>query len=377
MLTYHKLIRKKRRKEWHRIKEKFPKGKKYKKLKIYEKRKKKKSPIHYKLGFLELKENIDFEENIDNMIVLTSEINKYLKTSSSYRFSISHKQIKNISICGLVYLVGQISKVSKAKKISLKYNEELGLSKKEDKIRYLFYKIGYWDCFAIPKPYNVDKEIKDNYFLSIQTNTKSDILLLNKIKHFINDNVNFINNYSIEYRFDDAVKEAMANSVEHAYHENFFENGKEKGKWWICGHFDKITNTLELVFYDYGMGIRKSISRNLGEDAKLFFTDKIKDKIKTDADLIELALKSELTKYNNYKDHDRGKGFTRFKEFAKVSQNNCELIIVSDYGKYKYKFDGLTNIESYEKTKLKGKIEGMLIKWKIQLNPIGERNEEL
>lgn len=377
MLTKHKIFRKKRREEWRRIKEVVPFGKNYFKLKKYEERKNRKRPLIYNPSFIDLKENIDFEENIDNIISLTKDINNYLKNASGFKFSINHKQLKSISIGGLVYLVGQISKVSLAREINLKYNEKLGLAKKDERIRYLFSKIGYWDCFGIPKPYTVTQEIKDNYFLSIQTNTKSDIPLLNKIKDFINKNVNFINDYSVEYKFDDAVKEAMANSIEHAYCDEFSEIGKVKGKWWICGHFDKITNSLELVFYDYGMGIRKSIKRNLGEEAKRFFLDKITDSVKSDADLIEIAIDSKLTKYNNYKEHDRGKGFKRFQEFAKVSKNNCEMTIVSDSGRYKYFYDGKTDKYEVDKIKLNGNIEGMLIKWKIQLNIQEDANEKV
>lgn len=366
-MTEHKVFRKNRKKEWHRIKGKCPIGKNYTKIKKYEERKRKKAPKVKNFSKIDLKEDIDFEENIDNIISFTDDINKTLRIPS-IKFSINHKQIKNITIGGLVYLVGQITKVSRAKGITLKYNEDYGLSKKDDRIRYLFSKIGYWDCFGINKPYIINQEIKDNYFLSIQTNTKSDIGLLNKIKDFINKNVDFIKDYSVEYKFDDAVKEAMANSIEHAYSDEFSEVGKEKGRWWICGHFDKITNSLELVFYDYGMGIRESIKRNLGKDADRVLLDKLKDGIRNDADLIEIAIKSKLTKYANYKDHDRGKGFKRFQEFAKVSRNNCEMTIVSDEGRYKYTYNAITNEEEVKKKKLDGNIEGMLIKWKIELN---------
>jgi len=370
MITKHKIFRKKRREEWLRIKGREPFGKKYIKLKKYEQRKIKKSPDVIPMS-IELPENIDFEENIENMVSITKDINKHLKRYIP-KFSINHKLIKSITTGGLLYLVGQISKIEEAKNLKLKYNEKFGLRKNDDRIRYLFYKIGYWKCFGIAKPYNINKEIKDSYFLSIQTNTKSDIPLLNKIKKFIKNNVDFINDYAVEYKFDDAVKEAMANSIEHAYCDEFKELGKLKGKWWICGHFDKINNSLELVFYDYGMGIRKSIKRNLGEEADRFLFDKVKDKFfHSDADLIEVAIESKLTKYNNYKEHDRGKGFKRFQEFAKVSRHNCEMTIVSDEGRYKYFYDGKNDVEHIEKTDLSNKIEGMLIKWKIQLNNKG------
>lgn len=376
MITKHKLFRRIKRNEWKRIKGKIPTGKGYKKLRKYESRKNKKNPNKNNLE-IKLPENIDFEENIENMVLITSDIEKNSKTWSP-RFSLNHKNIKSISIAGLLYLVGQISKVAKAKNLKLKYNEELGLRKNDERIRYLFSKIGYWESFGITKPYTITQEMKDNYFLSIQTDTKSDILLLNKIKQFIKINIDFMNEYAIEYKFDDAVKEAMANSIEHAYPDDFKEFGKEKGKWWICGHFDKINNSLELVFYDYGMGIRKSITRNLGEEANRVLIDRLKDNIlRSDADLIEIAINGNLTKYNNYKEHDRGKGFQRFQEFAKVSGHNCEMTIVSGKGKYKFIYDGKNQKEEIKKSTITSNIEGMLIKWKIQLNNKGEYDEKI
>ena len=370
MLTKHKIFRTNKRREWLRINKKLsePFSKHYEKLSKYEKRKKKKKKKSLNSYEIIIPEKLDFEENIENMVEITKKIKKTFNFGRTPRFSINHKFIKSITTSGLLYLVGQISKLAKANNINLKYNEEIGLRKKDERIRYLFDKIGYWECFGISKAYTIDEKVKDNYFLSIQTNNKSDITLLNKIKKFIKKHVDFINSYDVEYKFDDAVKEAMANSIEHAYADDFNESGKEKGKWWICGHFDKVNNSLELVFYDYGMGIRKSIQRNLGQDAKIVLFDKVKDQLNSDATLIEIAINSELKKYKKYKEHDRGKGFGRFKKFAQVSGHDCEMTIVSDKGKFKYFYDGINRCEKVYKTTHSDIIEGMLIKWKITLN---------
>lgn len=360
-----------RRREWLRIKNKEPKGKKYKFLKNYEKRKRRQiSFIHaHNPEHIELPEHIDFEENIDSILNITNDINTFLALPYKKLVRINHKHIKSITIGGLVYLVAQISKIPTQKSQELKYVEELGLRRKDERIRYLFSEAGYWDYFGISNPYKVTSDIKDNYFLSLYSNNVSDVKLLNKIKYFIKDKVDFMNDYEVEYKFDDAIKEAMANSIEHAYTDDYNKKGKIKGKWWVCGHYDKINSSIELVFYDYGIGIRESIKRNLGEEAERVLKDKVRDYFRNDADLIELAMKSRLTKYKHYKEHDRGKGFKRFKEFAKISGNDCELTIVSDSGRYKYFYDGIAQKDFQVKTpNIGGNIEGMLIKWKIKLN---------
>lgn len=386
MINKHKQKRMKKRSIWKKIDhdKNFIKPLYYDKLKLYENRKAKKfrkykntktSITNYKDNQEETKiklhKHIDFEDNIENLVTITKDIDNFMKSSLKEKFSIDHKKIETITIGGLLYLVGQISKITTAKyndgKYHLKYNKKIGL-KNNDRIKYLFYKIGYWNYFGISKPYKLNQGAMDNYFLSIETSNISNVDLLNKIKRFINDNVNFLqDDYSLEYQFDDTIKEAMGNSIEHAYNHDFSELGKERGKWWICGHYDKQNNSLELVFYDYGIGIRNSMKYNLGTEADRVLMDKIKDSSRSDADLIEIAINGNLTKYEKYKKHDRGKGFKRFKNFAKASGFDCELTIVSNTGKYKLSYNGSSKTETVSKTKLSGNIDGMLIKWKINL----------
>lgn len=368
----------------------FDKPKNYHDLKKYTFRKRKNfKKLNDKLGrkghehleghnrnIIHLEKNIDFEENIENIVKLTQDVRSHIRKYLTLHFSIDHKRIDNISVAGLLYLVGQISKITEARfhdgNHHVVFNNDHGL-KNDMRIRYLFDQIGYWKYFGIYNtPYKIDNSIKENYFLSIQTSTKSEMGLLNKIKAFINENVNFMQDkYELEYQFDDTIKEAMGNSIEHAYPDTFNELGKQKGKWWICGHYDKKNNSIELVFYDYGVGIRESIKYNLGEKADRELFDRISDAYKNDADLIEMAINGELSKYKNYSDHDRGKGFMRFKEFAKASDFDCELTVVSNAGKYKMSYNAQTKIESVKKSKLSGDIDGMLIKWKIDLKKGG------
>jgi len=394
MISTHKQIRRKYRKKWLLIKKEEKKNKVYTKpiiytkLKKYEARKKKRvrefnkivghnnreSVNEHNRKIIPIEKNVDIEDNIESIVKLTSDINGFISKYITLNFSINHKYIENISVAGLLYLVGQISKATHAKYHDgdhhMKFNEEYGL-RDDMKIRHLFDQIGYWRYFGIKHtPYEIDKSVEESYFLSIRTSTEDKFDFLNDIKDFINKNVDILKeDYQIEYQFDDAIKEAMGNSLEHAYPDEFDEIGKIKGKWWICGHYDKVNQAIELVFYDYGVGIRESMKYNLGADADIAFIDRIKDAslFKSDADLIEMAINEGLSKYKKYLDHDRGKGFKRFKDFAKVSGFNCELNIVSNSGKYKMSYNAKTQIESIQKLKLSGSIDGMLIMWKIDL----------
>ena len=348
-------------------------------LKKYEKRKKKKTTTTNKnkrINDIKLPSRINFDDNIESILLISNQIEKYLESHIKGSYRIDHSFITSASISGMLYLVGQVSRLVSHGNYKttrgLKYNKHFGLKHADDKLKYLFFKIGYWQYFGITKPYSVKQDIKDNYFLSIESNHISDMVLLNKIKKFIKNKVTIFDSYKIEYKFDDAIKEAMGNAIEHAYGDDFQAVGKVKGKWWICGHYDNINKTLELVFYDYGIGIRESMKNNMGEEAKIFLLDKLSDKfIKSDSDLIAVAIDGKLSKYKNYKDRDRGKGFKRFKDFAKSSGFDCDLTVVSGSGSYKYQYTEQTKHENIIKKQLSNNIDGMLIKWKIK---IGEEN---
>jgi hypothetical protein len=62
----------------------------------------------------------------------------------------------------------------------------------------------------------------------------------------------------------------------------------------------------------------------------------------------------------------------RFQNFAKNSGMDCELMIVSDKGKYLFSFDKINNNEEVIKENFDNSIDGMLIKWNIT---VGENNE--
>lgn len=350
------------------------KPKKYETIKKYELRKNRKNSnkLNEVPKPIILSKKIDFEKNIDNLVKITEQVDGYINKSLKYNFIIDHSKIEDISIGGILYLVGQVSKIRRAKygmkNTKLKYMERYGLNKKYHKLKYFFYKSSYWHYFGITKPYKIKDKMSKDYFLSIETDIKSNMSSLNKIKDFINSKLDFLkNDYKLEYKFDDIVKEAMGNSIEHAYPESINHKYREKGKWWICGHYNDIDKSLEIVLYDYGVGIRESMKIILGEESERTLFDKAKDTYKNDSDLIEMAVNGNLSKYKNYKDRDRGKGFKRFKEFVISIGYSCDLTISSGKGRYKIMYDNGTKIEKIEKMSLNRKIDGTLVKWKIKI----------
>lgn len=370
------------KKYWH-----DPEYKKFhkKQSKDQEKRKKKrkksrKSNWEKKYDVILIPKDIDFKDNISNIELLKSEFKKIIALSHA-RTRINLSKLNNISINGLLHLISEIDilqsiKNQQNKTSQFKYNSKFGIKKYKRKLRYLLREVGYWEYFNIKKPYSIDKETKNDYFLSIETGTISESCYVAKIRDFILKKVDFLETEEIQEYFDDAITEAMANSVEHGYISE--TDHRMKGKWWLCGHYDKNANYLEFSFRDYGVGLRKTLEYNSSDKIISFFREIILNNQLKDADIIEILVNDKLPKYKAKNDKVRGYGFKRFKEFAKNIEYNCEMKIISGNGKYDYTCSYNDNDneknETETVTNMDFSINGVLISWKIYLGDNNERN---
>lgn len=291
-------------------------------------------------------------------------------SSKSIRIDLS--QMKTISINGLLYLVSEIDILQSRKDMNrfnfskvFKYNAKFGPSKNNIKLRYLLDKIGYWEYFGIKTPYKVDSSIENEYFLSIQTDTLSKSQYVAQLRDFIYEKVHFIKSEAIQDYFDDAITEAMANSVEHGYiKETPF---RTKGKWWLCGHYEKKKDYLEFSFRDYGVGLRSTLEYNADNMVKSFMRNVRTTVTKSDAQIIKELVNNKLPKYKDKKDKIRGYGFKKFKEFAQNIGYNCEMKIISNHGKYDYRYFAYNGTEEENIETLNFDVKGFIISWKIYL----------
>lgn len=319
---------------------------------------------------LTLPHHIDFEDNIDGVESLILRIKEYLKlTSRDTKVNLS--ELSSISINGLVFLISEIDRIQNKKSISrfnikkvFKYNSKFGLNPNNDKLKFLFNKIGYWDYFGIKNPYSITDEVKNDYFLTIKSDVLSKSQYVAELRKFIGAKVSFLKNEVVQDYFDDAITEAMANSVEHGYINK--TEFRTKGKWWLCGHYDKINSSLEFSFRDYGVGLRKTLEYN-SDDKVVSLLRSINNARKSDSNIIKMLVNDKLPKYKGKKDKLRGYGFKKFKEFAHNLEYDCEMKILSGTGKYKYIYN--SSLDQGQEILFDNdfRIDGFIISWKIYL----------
>lgn len=365
-------------KNWKKIKRYInKKSQKYQKLKkiISEKKSQvKKNSNHIKSthnSYIKLGSIIDFEKNIDNLKEMNHNFIEARKIHKS-PIRINLSKIKEISINGLIYLISHVDMLSNSKiyskfcvKKDLKYNHKYGLNPNNEKLKFQFLKIGFWDYFQIKEPYEVKVDTENDYFLKIQTDITVKTRYVVELRNFMTNIVPFIKDDTIQEYFEDALTEVMANSVEHAYIKEVPYT--KKGKWWLCGHYNKLNHCLEFSFRDYGVGLRNTLEYNTDDKLKKYVRE-FNYWFKSDAEIISLLVNDKVPKYKNKKDKLRGYGFKKFKEFANNIGYNCEMKILSGKGKYKYTFNADTNKGIEKLEDLDFELGGFLISWKIFIN---------
>lgn len=150
-----------------------------------------------------------------------------------------------------------------------------------------------------------------------------------------------------------ALKEAMGNSLEHAYAlPNIFP--AMSGRWWVTGYIDPIQHEMMITFFDQGVGV----PRRLGPD----MFDRIKSTISqlnwSPSDGHMIAAATELHRTSTLLG-GRGKGFRDMKKFIDTCDDG-ELRVISDKGCYCYTRKD-THISDSDRS-----IGGTLIEWRVR-----------
>jgi len=275
-------------------------------------------------------------------------------------FAIDHRYIKEVDIESLLILAAEIKRCRSKKTINLSYSKKY--APRCQNIARLLNSVGYWEHFNVS-----GKKLKENpkkKYLKITDGTKCDYNEYLKIREFFDTNLNFLdNNLELRDIFDDAITEAIANSVEHAYirKQRIYTIDNH---WWLCGYYDKEKKDLYFVCFDQGIGLKRSLYYNDSRTISKWY-ESAKSKKNSYSDIIKSLVNDELPKYQN---SDRGYGFKRFKKFID-SFGNGSLSIYSRTGYYAYFNE--KNVTTKEiLNDYSSILNGTLIAWKINLKEI-------
>lgn len=295
---------------------------------------------------LEPEYRTDFLKEIKNL-------QKYLSLKQ-YRCSIDHSKIERIDPEALLVLAAEIKRsANNGDKRFLRYDK--AYAPKNEQVIRMLNSIGYWEHFNI----NLKNlgDIKRRY-LKILHDTEANNLHVVELREFFNSKLNFLPLDTTEM-FDNAISEAIANSVEHAYIKD--QNIRTINRaWWLSGSYNMDTNELFFGCYDQGIGVKEALGHH---DNRLVmkWVDDLKLMNQSDSNVLETLVTKELPKYKNT---DRGHGFKHFIKFIE-DYSHGSLNIYSKHGEYKAVKQEDSMIRSkYDYT---DSLDGTLIVWKIKL----------
>lgn len=329
------------------------------KYKVLRKKKEgiKKLSIKKESVVIDLPEILSLEaEYRGDFLIAINKLRKYL-SSKKHQCSIDHSRIIRIDPEALLVLAAEIKRsVSNIHTRYLKYNNEY--APKNEQVIDMLNSIGYWKHFNINT--NSMNDSKGKY-LKILHDTEANNKHVVELRDFFNDQLQFLPSNTTDM-FDNAISEAIANSVEHAYIKKQ-DIVTINRAWWLAGAYN--TDTKELVFgcYDQGIGVKEALGHHASKLMKLWI-GALNLMTQSDSSVIETLVNEELPKY---KHTDRGHGFKHFIKFIEDYPEGS-LNIYSKKGEYKVLKQNDSIIpKRYDFSDV---LYGTLIVWKIKYKEI-------
>lgn len=292
---------------------------------------------------------LDLNGNRSKLINLLNQIQDVILNKK--RFRIDHREMKKITKEALLLLTSEIERCTKITKIKLKANYKL--FPKDTHILNLLNEIGYWDYFIMNSgKYKSKQNKQDKLYLKIVGDTQISGEKIGKLIEFFEKLINF--ERKTKDKFSDALMEAAANTVEHAYKED--KQIPTIKKWWLTASLNKNTNEISFIFYDQGLGILNTLEKTQKHiKLKRLVAGWINEGM-SKGGILKKLITSNLS---SYKDERRGNGLISFKTFIDEVESG-ELIIYTDDVSYSAISDQINNYDD--------NLNGTLIVWKIKAN---------
>lgn len=296
-----------------------------------------------------LPEVLDLDKNRDEFFYILKQVQDVLLNKKN--FLIDHRNLIDITKEALLVLTAEIERCTSL--VETRLGAICKYTPKNTEIRSLLQKIGYWDYFNInlqncSGSYDRDDEL----YLKIVGDTVISGEKIGSLINFFEELVCF--DVDTKDKFSDAMMEAAANTVEHAYTTD--GNVKTINKWWLTASLNKSTSEISFIFYDQGLGVLNTLETSQRHiKLKRLFLSWVMEGL-SKGDILKKLITTNLS---SYKDKRRGNGLISFKSFIDQVEGG-ELTIYTDNVSYSAISDEICNYNN--------SIDGTLIAWKIKAN---------
>ena len=298
---------------------------------------------------IELPAQLDFEENYET----TASHFRLLRNASLGRFRIKEllfDEIKHISPAAALVLASEVDR----------WNQRVGgrlratVDRWNSEIKRLLGQMGYFELLGLKRPDNCNGsgDINFLHFLRGESGRTDGGKLAKQLRIDIETLVG--KEIQRQFLFE-GLSEAITNVSHHAYPP--WSYSARAKQWWLSASFEKEDRRLNVMFYDQGVGIPKTLpSSHLWEHIKGFFD------FWTDAQKIQAAMEYGRSATGR---PERGKGLKNLLEFAKAHAEG-KLSIYSHSGLYRM-VQGYNGDIQAAPTNHETPIGGTLIEWSVKL----------
>ena len=269
------------------------------------------------------------------------------------RVRITFLRSRHISSEAMIYLLGQIYILQE------KYGKYalIGCYPKSRKIEHLLNESGFFALLGVKKRAVAGRKTGATRFLTFKSGNRLMSESIPKIRDELFGD-DFQMPPSIKKDIFRALSEAMNNVGEHAYLNKQLKSTDLRGRWWMGASMSLKNNVFNLIFYDAGVGIPRTLPRKYNMEIIRRALSILPGFDLDDGSMIKAAV--EIGRTRTLQDN-RGKGLMDLHRLIDKS-NAGRLRIISCKGWYEH-----------EPSKNKcgstiGLMEGTLISWQLPLD---------
>lgn len=296
--------------------------------------------------------DMNLSEQYNNTIAFFNKLRQICESTKKH-FTIDFKPLRKISPAAALVFTAEIDRIKRIK--CFKRLRVIDFKKWNKNISLQLRDMGMFDLLNVnnlPPSFLHERNDSDEYYIRFKAGDIASGEDAMKLQYLLNTLIE--TTVPNPKGLQKGLTEAMTNSINHAYPEEFILHDPLKQKmWWMSASLNVKTRIMSIMFYDEGIGIPKSLPKTYPEYLK-----SIGGFLNDDAQMIQAATRINRT---STKQKTRGKGLKDIKDYITESSKG-QLKIMSYRGEYNYKSDGSEGIQN-RKTALKG----TLIQWEVLL----------
>ena len=297
-------------------------------------------------------ENMNLNENYLETVAFFNKL-RFICEKTKKRFKIDFRHLKKISPAAALAFTAEIDRIKRIK--CFKRMRVIDFPKWNRDIKLQLRDMGMFTLLNVnnlPTSFLHEKNDSEDCYIPFQAGdiaSGDDALRLQSVLSTLIEGA-----IPAPKVLQKSLTEAMTNSINHAYPDNYIEHSPLKKRlWWMSASLNISRQVLTIMFYDEGIGIPKSLPRTYPE-----FVKSLGGLMIDDAQLIRAATKVRRTSTGQ---KTRGKGLKDIKDYI-TSSHNGMLKIFSYRGEYKYLSDGKETVINRDLA-----LNGTLIQWKVAL----------